>query len=397
LKTFRDRVSSRDSTAAEIQYTRRKPAMDIASPTRSDQVALAAGDPYAGRRALGRAIIWLGTAVLVIVTAIQILDSVGVIGFGFENWRPVLYAYLIFAVLLGWGQVLSRGEQGLQALFILPASLFTAAVVIFPTLFGFSIAFTNWNLSSSTGRQFNGLDNLVTMFSDSYYGNALLNTVYYVLAVLVEYAIAFGLALLLNADIRGRRFFRVSFLMPFMLSPVAVSWMVGKSLMETRFGPIANLMRWLGWDNPAFFSSPWIARASIEIMDAWVWIPFIIVLMLAGLQAMPKDISEAAEVDGATGWQKFWKITFPLMLPISVTAVVLRIIFKLKLADLVINVTYGGPGGATDTVTTYIFRVYRDRSNVGYGTMLAMVYLVIIIVFVAALLNFVSKRMQKIS
>ena len=124
-------------------------------------------------------------------------------------------------------------------------------------------------------------------------------------------------ALLLNADIRGRRFFRIAFLMPFMLSPVAVSWMVGKSLMETRFGPIASLFRWLGVDNPAFFSSPWIARLSIETMDAWVWIPFIVILMLAGLQAMPRDIAEAAEVDGANGWQKFWKITFPLMLPIS--------------------------------------------------------------------------------
>ncbi len=367
--------------------------MDIASPTNPTQSA----DAFAGRRALGRAIIGLGTAILIVVALIQGLFEAGAIGFGFETWRPVIYAYLVFAVALGWGQILSRGERGLQALFILPASLFTTAVVVFPTLFGFWIAFTNWNLASIAGRQFNGIDNLVQLFSDSYYGNALLNTVYYVIAVFIEYAIAFGLALLLNADIRGRRFFRVAFLMPFMLSPVAVSWMVGKSLMETRFGPIANLFRWLGVDNPAFFSSPWIARLSIEAMDAWVWIPFIIILMLAGLQAMPKDIAEAAEVDGATGWQKFWKITFPLMLPISTTAIVLRIIFKLKLADLIINVTYGGPGGATDTVSTYIFRVYRDRSAVGYGTMLAMVYLIIIIVFVTLLLNFISKRMQKIT
>ena len=83
-----------------------------------------------------------------------------------------------------------------------------------------------------------------------------------------------------------------------------------------------------------------------------------------------------------TGWQSFWKITFPLMLPVSMTAVVLRIIFELKLADIVINVTAGGPGGATDTVSSFIYREYRDRSNVGYGTMLAEFYLVIIIIFV---------------
>src|SRR5690606_16874379 len=130
-------------------------------------------------------------------------------------------------------------------------------------------------------------------------------------------------ALLLNADIKARKFFRVVFLLPFMLSPVAVSWMVGKSIMENRFGPLARLARFLGWENPAFFSTPWAARLSIEAMDAWVWIPFMVILLLAGLQALPKDVQEAATVDGASSWQSFWKITFPLMLPVSVTAIVL--------------------------------------------------------------------------
>ena len=85
------------------------------------------------------------------------------------------------------------------------------------------------------------------------------------------------------------------------------------------------------------------------------------------------------------------------MLPVSVTAIILRIIFKLKLADIVINVTSGGPGGATDTVSSFIYREYRDRSNVGYGTMLAMVYLVIIIVFITLLLNLASRCMQRMT
>ena len=217
----------------------------------------------------------------------------------------------------------------------------------------------------------------------------------YILGVLVQYAIAFGLALLLNADIRARKFFRVAFLLPFMLSPVAVSWMIGKSLMEFRFGPLASLMRHIGWDSPAFFTTPWIARLSIIALDAWVWIPFIMILLLAGLQALPKEVQEAAKVDGATPWQSFWQITFPLMLPVSVTAIILRIIFQLKLADIVINTTSGGPGGATDTVSSFVFREYRERSNVGYGTMIAEVYLIIIIIFISLLLRFVSRWMQR--
>jgi multiple sugar transport system permease protein len=350
-----------------------------------------------GRRSAGNWLLLLASLVFVAVLLIQSLYAAGAITVGFDTWRPVLYAYLLWAVALGIKQVLSRGERGHQALFLLPALLFTLAMVIFPTFFGLYIAFTDWNLSSLTGRHFNGLDNLRALLGDSYFWNALANMVYYVLAVLLQYVVAFGLALLLNSEIRARKLFRVIFLLPFMLSPVAVSWMIGKSIMEYRFGPAATLARSLGWDNPAFFASPWLARFSIMAMDAWIWIPFIMILLLAGLQALPGEILEAAKVDGASPWQSFWKITFPLMLPVSLTAVILRIIFALKLADIVINVTAGGPGGATDSVTSFVYREYRDRSNVGYGTMLAEFYLVIIIVFVSLLLTLASRWMRRVT
>ena len=344
---------------------------------------------------LGRGLVIIASLALGLVFLMQALSAAGVFNLGFEDWRPSLYAYALWAIALGVGQVLTRGEAGYKALFLLPALLFTIAMVIFPTVFGLYIAFTDWNLSAFEGQKFNGLDNLRTLIADPYFWNALRNMVFYVVSVLGQYTLAFGLALLLNADIRARRFFRIAFLLPFMLSPVAVSWMIGKSLMEFRFGPLAALMRHIGWENPAFFTNPWMARFWIMALDAWVWIPFMIILLLAGLQAMPKDIQEAARVDGATGWRAFWNITFPLMLPVSITTIVLRIIFQLKLADIVINTTSGGPGGATDTVSSFIFREYRDRSNVGYGTMIAEVYLIIIIIFITLLLNAVGKYMRR--
>ena len=346
---------------------------------------------------IGRAILIVASLGLAATLLAQVLDKTGAITLGFVTWRPLLYAFVLWAIALCVAQAMIRGEMGLRALFVLPAVLFTVAMVIFPMLFGIYIAFTDWNLSGFAGRHFNGLDNIRQMIQDPFYWNALRNMLFYVLAVLVEYAIAFGLALLLNAQIRARKFFRVVFLMPLMLSPVAVSWMVGKSLMENRFGPVATLARQLGWDSPAFFTSPEIARLSIMVMDAWTFIPLMMIMLLAGLQALPKEVMEAAEVDGANAWQRFWKVTFPLMLPVSITAIVIRIIFKLKLADIIINVTAGGPGGATNSVTSFIFREYRDRSNVGYGTLLAMIYLVLIIVFVTALLNLVSRRMRRVT
>ena len=346
---------------------------------------------------LGRWLFRLATVLLIAVATVQTLDAARVLTIGFTNWRPVLYMYIFWGAALGYSQILTRGEAGQQTAFVLPALLFTIAMVIFPTIFGLYIAFTDWNLNAESGHHFNGFDNLRTLWGDSYFWNALGNMAIYVLTVLVQYAIAFGLALLLNADIRARKFFRVAFLLPFMLSPVAVSWMIGKSIMENRFGPAASFARYVGWENPAFFTSPWVARTSIVIMDSWVWIPFIVIMLLAGLQALPADVKEAAKVDGANRWQSFWEITFPLMLPVSVTAIVLRVIFELKLADIVINVTAGGPGGATDTISSFIYREYRDRSNVGYATMIAEVYLIIIIVFVTLLLKALGRFMQKMT
>jgi len=343
------------------------------------------------RRLFGRAIVWGSALVVALVATLQSAQHMGYGDFGFQTWRPVLYAYILWAACLCWSQVLIRGEHGKRTLFVLPAALFVVSLTVFPLLFGLVIAFSNWNLSATAGRQFNGLDNIRQMWADPFYWNALRNMVWYTLAILVEYVIAFGLALLLNSEIRARKFFRVAFLLPLMLSPVAVSWMIGKSMLEIRFGPVARFARWLGWDNPSFFGSPEVARMTIMLLDAWTFIPFMMIMILAGLQAIPKELTEAAKVDGASPWKSFWEVTFPLMLPVSITAILIRLIFKLKLADIVINLTAGGPGGATDTVTSFIFREYRDRSNVGYGTLLAMVYLVIIIIAMTILMKLADR------
>jgi len=335
--------------------------------------------------------IWGSAVVMAAVALAQLGQTSGWWNLGFTNWRPTLYAYCLWATVLCWAQVVIRGEQGKRTLFVLPAALFVVSLTVFPLVFGLVIAFSSWNLSSPDGRTFNGFDNLRQMWADPFYWNALGNMVWYTLAIAVEYTIAFGLALLLNSQIRARKFFRVAFLLPLMLSPVAVSWMVGKSMLEARFGPLARLARALGWDNPSFFGSPEVAKMTIMLMDAWTFIPFMMIMLLAGLQAIPKELTEASRVDGATGWKSFWEVTFPLMLPVTITAILIRIIFKLKLADIVINVTAGGPGGATDTVTSFIFREYRDRSNVGYGTMLAMVYLVIIVIFMTVLMKLAAR------
>ena len=131
------------------------------------------------QRMLGKGILVLTTAVLISTFVFQLLHKTETISAGFENWQPVMYAYLVWAIGLCWSQVLIRGERGKRALFVLPAFLFTIAMVIFPLLFGIYIALHDWNLSSFEGMKYNGLDNFRQLLGDPYFWNSLLNMVYY--------------------------------------------------------------------------------------------------------------------------------------------------------------------------------------------------------------------------
>jgi multiple sugar transport system permease protein len=340
----------------------------------------------AARRTVAWSVFAAASMVLAAVTLFQLMYAFGITARGFSNWRPVAYAYLLWAVAIAATQPAIHGERGMRRLFLVPALLLVFAFTIFPAFFEFYVALTDWHLGSVFGRRFSGLENLAALLHDADYWNALGNMVEYGAAVLLEYAVAFGLALALHAGIRARRFFGIVFVLPFMLSPIAVSWIIGTSIMSVRFGPLARFARFIGWENATFYSTPWLARLSIELMDAWTFVPFMIVLLFAALRVLPREVLESAEIDGATAWQSFWRITFPLMLPVSVTAIALRLIFKLKLADPVIILTSGGPAGATDTASSYIYRVYADRLNIGYGSTLAVSYMLLILAVLTVLL-----------
>jgi multiple sugar transport system permease protein len=349
------------------------------------------------RQRLGRAVIWLSTLVALGPLFFQLLYEAGVTENGLENWRPIAYAFVLWSVALCVGLVLSRGPRGEQDVFLLPAALLTLAFVIFPTIYAVFIAFSDWNLSSVNARSFNGVDNFRKLIRDGDFWNAMRNMAYYVTAVLIQYVIAFILAALLNQEIRGRKFFRVVFLLPFMLSPVAVSFMIGKTILNSQYGPYLPLLDWLGIERVSLYENAWSARGMIMLMDAWYSIPFMMVLLLAGLQAMPHEVLESSRVDGASAWRTFRDMIFPLMLPVSLTAIILRVIFELKLLDVVKVVTGGGPGNVTDTVTLYIYREGIERTNVGYATALSTFYLAVIIVAITIVLWLANKWIQKVT
>jgi len=276
-----------------------------------------------------------------------------------------------------------------RRLFLLPAVIIVLAVVIFPTVFGIYVSFTQWILSGSqNARKFIGVQNFSNiLFHDSQFWHALeVNFIFVVIGVPLQYVIALILAVLVNQDIRGRKFFRVVFLLPFMMSPVAVGWMIGRSIFDSRWGPLPHFLTDIGIKNFYFFDTGPHSLFALILIDAWYSIPFIFVLLLAGLQAMPHEVFEAARIDGASAWQSFRDMTFPLLLPVSLTAIILRTIFEFKLIDIIIVVTGGGPGNYTETLTAYIYRRGVQGLDVGYSTAMAELFLVIIIAFVFLIL-----------
>jgi multiple sugar transport system permease protein len=343
---------------------------------------------------------WLAratTAFMVLSVVLAITNTVGATQAPLANWRNVAIVVLLWFVVVDANVFLNGGPKGQQLLFLLPALQITLSLVIFPTLFGVAVSFTQWDIGGISGPVFNGLDNFKYLASDDKFWNALGNNFKFVLvAIPLQYIIAFGIAILLNQQVRGLKFFRVVFLLPFMISPVAIGWMVGRSILDANRGVVPRVLDAIGIEKVSFFDQKLPAFLGIVAMDSWIAIPFMMVMLLAGLQALPTEVFEAAQIDGSSGWRRFWDMTFPLMLPVSLTAIVLRVIFEFKLVDLVRVVTAGGPGGATDTVSLYIYREGVESGNVGYATTMAMVFLVVVLVSVTALIVIGTRRVRDV-
>jgi multiple sugar transport system permease protein len=291
------------------------------------------------------------------------------------------------------------GRRWQERSFLLPAVLVVFSFVIFPSVFGIYVSFTDWLLNDPGGRTFSGFKNFQTILTaDPRFWHALqTNFVFVGIGVPLQYLVALGLALLLNRNIRGRKFYRVAFLVPFMMSPVAVGWMVGRSLFDARLGPVQKLIDAIGLQGFYFFDTGPHALLALLLIDAWTSIPFLLILLLAGLQALPTEVFEAARIDGANRWQSFRDMTFPLLLPVSLTAIILRVIFAFKIVDPILVVTGGGPGSYTETLTVYIYRRGIQGADVGYATAMSQLLLIAVIATVAVLLATIGRRIRDVT
>jgi multiple sugar transport system permease protein len=216
-------------------------------------------------------------------------------------------------------------------------------------------------------------------------------TLLYVFAgIILQYALGLALALLTSQDLRGRRFFRVVFLLPMMITPVGVAYMF-RMVTDTGKGPLVPLWLSLGLVNFSWVTDPWAARLAIILADTWQWTPFMFIVLLAALESQPTDVVEAALVDGANPWQIFRHITWPAILPISLTLILIRMIEAFKIIDLPNIMTNGGPGTATESLTLHSFISWRAL-DLGNSAAIAYMLLLVVTFFAVAFVNLIRQR-----
>ncbi len=223
-------------------------------------------------------------------------------------------------------------------------------------------------------------------------GTMVVTWIYVFVGAAVQYALGLCLALLVTQHLPGRRFFRVVFLLPMMITPVGVAYMF-RMLVDTDKGPFQPIWQALGLGLFSWVNDPWGARAAVVIGDIWQWTPFMFIVLLAALEGQSVELIEAALVDGANRWQVFWHITLPQILPVSTTLVLIRVIEAFKIIDLPNILTNGGPGTATESLTLQAFISWR---TLDLGTSAAIAYMLLFVVTFVGI-SYVSLVRQRVA
>ncbi|MEJ2554668.1 MAG: sugar ABC transporter permease [Anaerolineae bacterium] len=207
-------------------------------------------------------------------------------------------------------------------------------------------------------------------------GTVVVTLLFVFIGVAVQYLLGLGLAMLTTQRLPGRRFFRIVFLLPMMITPVGIAYTF-RMLTDTDKGPFQPIWQALGLGLYSWANDPWGARAAVMISDIWQWTPFMFIVLLAALEAQSMELIEAALVDGANRWQTFWHITLPQIVPVSTTLILIRMIEAFKIVDLPNVLTHGGPGTATESLT---LQAYISWRSLDLGGSAAIAYMLLFLV-----------------
>ncbi len=289
---------------------------------------------------------------------------------------------------------------GAPVVMVLPAVTVLLAITIFPLLYVLRLTVLSWELTTGFPPQFVWLQNFVRVFTDARFWNALRNTGILVLAgVGLQTVFGTGLALELNQLRRGRTFLMSLLLIPTMIAPVIAGFQF-RMIYHDQFGPLNYLLEVLTKGH--FRGYPWLAHPAVALWavmwtDIWQWTPFMTLIVLAGLQAIPGELLEAAEVDGATGSQTFLRVMLPILLPVITIGVLIRLMDTFKLFDIVYQLTGGGPGNVTETIAYYTYLQGFKFFSLGYTAAMAFIQVIVITIVAQRFLRYQDRVREGIA
>lgn len=271
----------------------------------------------------------------------------------------------------------TRRRYLLFLLLVAPAFLLRLLTAAYPILQTIYLSFTNLNLLKRTN-DFIGLENYLSMSSNIGVRSATAFTVVFILTTtLLDLVIGMVIALLLNSSFRGLTFARTINLIPWAI-PTIVAGYAFRWLLDDQFGLLPFWVTQTTGLRPAIFINPLASQIAVILVHAWKDAPFMAIILLAGMQGIPDDLYDAARVDGASAWQRFWLLTVPLIMPLTITMGLFRLVWSLGGFDLVYGLTFGGPGVATSVLALQVFREGILFFKFGFASAISVILLILV-------------------
>ena len=270
-------------------------------------------------------------------------------------------------------------------MFAVPAAIVVAAVIVFPWIFTLFMSVHDWKVTGAT--PFVGLANYAKMLVDDRFQWAILRTLYFTAAsVIAPVILGVWAAVCFSAKFRLRGVARTVFVLPMMATPVAIS-LVWTMMFHPQLGVLNYILSLVGIPPSAWVYSSSTVIPTLVMVETWQWTPLVMLVVLGGLASLPQDPYEAARLDGATSWQMFRHITYPLVWPFIVIAAVIRMIDALKAFDTIYVITLGGPGTSSETLNILLYQTAFAYYDLGYGSAMVVVFFVLILLISMLLLS----------
>ncbi|MGP4041513.1 carbohydrate ABC transporter permease [Gracilibacillus sp. D59] len=286
---------------------------------------------------------------------------------------------------------IEKSENFVGFLFVSPMLLGISVIVLFPIVATFILAFADWKFVTGIDQlQWVGFDNFVALASDEKFIKSVINNAIFILTVPITMMCALFLAVIIDKNVYLKSYFKVAFFMPYISSVVAIA-VVWQVLFHPSQGPINQVLMTFGIENPpTWISDPNFALISLMIIHIWISIGFSLIVYIAGLQSIPKELYEAADIDGANSWYKFRNITFPLISPTSFFLLITGIIASFKVFDLIAVLTKGGPLNSTTMLVWHLYERAFLELDVGYASAIAVV--LFLFVFSITIIQWIGQK-----